>query len=69
MWYFEREDWINSDEIDEGAKGKQRQNIRVNCPRGKFSGSSLVTSFQVWVLWNQFVPSSLNELWIAKKTP
>ena len=21
MWYFEREDWINSDEIDEGAKG------------------------------------------------
>ena len=23
MWYFEREDWINSDEIDEGAKGKR----------------------------------------------
>lgn len=23
MWYFERDDWINSDEIDEGDKGNK----------------------------------------------
>jgi pre-mRNA cleavage complex 2 protein Pcf11 len=29
-WYFERIDWINSDEISDGEKGKNKSNLCFN---------------------------------------